>query len=62
MRGFHKASHDLARALMYELLHPLDGHLVALTKPQLLLYDPQLSSSAHDSMLGEHDNLPWTKS
>ena len=42
--GLHEACHDLARALGYELLHPLYGHLIALTKPQLLLHgDKSLS-------------------
>ena len=37
--GFHEACHDLARALSYELLHPLNGHLITLAKSQLLLHD-----------------------
>lgn len=37
--GLHEASHDLAGALMDELLHPLYGHLIALPKPQLILRD-----------------------
>lgn len=37
MRRLHDVGHHLAAALVDELLHPLDGDLVILLQPQLLL-------------------------
>ena len=37
VRGLHDVGHDLAAALVDELLHPLNCHLVVLLQAQLLL-------------------------